>query len=450
MNIANNITRLQGFLKRDESQMRYLSQAVQLEEAVNPHIIRATMSIISLAILVFLIWAAFTSISEIARTSGEVVPQGYEQKVQHLEGGMVKNIHVQEGQIVRKGDLLITLEESGIIEDLERTRARNRSLEMQEEKLRAFIEEREPDFSNLTDTTEEMIKDQTAFFEGMRLARSKESSILQNQLGEKRQAINALHIQLRTAQQNYSILQEIYGKRLQLAEKGYVSKIQILDTKQQVNALTGEIQRIKNQLEVANTEITQFENRFISLGAKHRDEAYEKLSAIASEKEQNDEMMQKLEDRIKRLELRSPTEGVIKGLKLNTIGAVVQAGETLLEIVPLGDKLEVSVKIAPQDIGHIKLGQDVQVKVSSYDFSRYGFIKGKISQISASTFADENGGRYYQANINLDKNYVGDNPNNVVLAGMTVMADVITGEKTILQYLLKPIHLSLQNAFSER
>lgn len=148
--------------------------------------------------------------------------------------------------------------------------------------------------------------------------------------------------------------------------------------------------------------------------------------------------------------LLKPSRGLVKGLSVNTIGEVIQPGQTIMEIIPLDKALEVAVKISPQDIGHLKVGQAVQVKFSTFDFSRYGSIAGHLEQISATTFSGENGDRYYQGRILLDQNHVGVNPENMIMPGMTVMADVITGDKTILQYMLKPIHVSLKTAFTER
>ena len=164
----------------------------------------------------------------------------------------------------------------------------------------------------------------------------------------------------------------------------------------------------------------------------------------------NIEIINKLEERTSRLNLRAPARGLVKGLSVNTIGAVIQPGQTLMEIVPLDKDLEVSVKISPQDIGHLEVGQPVQVKFSTFDFSRYGSVQGHLEQISATTFSGEQGERYYQGRVSLVQNYVGTNPDNQIMPGMTVMADVITGEKTILEYMLKPIHVSLKTAFTER
>ncbi len=439
-----------SFFVKKELQTRYLSQAVQLEEGVNPHIIRATTSMISAVILAFLVWAGLTTIHEVARAAGEVVPLGHQQIVQHLEGGIIKHIHVREGKSVQKGDALITLDSSGLIEDAKRYEARLNSLALQEERLRAYIDNREPESDGFQTLNERQLSDHLAFFDGMRAARESEAGIIEDQLKQKQQALEGLLSDMRIAQENLSLARDVFKRRKALEEKGYASTIQILESQQRMNSLSGDIQRIKSQVAAATTEISQFEKRLLSLYANHRDKAYEKLSAIESEMSQIREMVTKLRAQLTRLELRAPISGIVKGLNKNTIGSVIQPAETIMEIVPASLAMEVVVRISPQDIGHTKVGQSVQIKLSSYDFSRYGFVKGTLKQISATTFSGEHGERYYEGKIALDKPYVGDNPSHRIMPGMTVMADVITGEKTILQYLFKPIHLSLQTAFSER
>ncbi len=436
--------------RRREKQTRYLSQAIQLEEAVNPHIIRTTMSMVSMAILVFLLWAAFTNINEIARSPGEVVPHGYQQTVQHLEGGMIRTIEVKEGDLVDAADILLTLDDAGIREDLQRVKSKQLALQMQEERLRAFVEGREPDFTRFHHATDAMIADQLAFFDGMRTARTKEAAIIKEQIAEKQQTATTLRHDLVTMRENYAIAKQMNARRTHLNKQGYFSDIQLFEDQQRLNDTKANITRLENQITMANTAIEEFEGRLASLAARHRDEAYEKLAQVDAEKSQNIEMVQKLQDRINRLEVRAPSRGLIKGLAVNTIGAVVSPGETLMEIVPLDKDLDVQVRISPKDIGHVAVGQPMQLKFSSYDFSRYGTVQGTLDRISATTFTGENDQRYYQGLIRMSQSHVGENTQNLILPGMTVMADIVTGEKTILQYLLKPIHLSIQTAFTER
>lgn len=431
-------------------QTRYLSQAIQLEEAVNPHIIRATVMMVSLAVVIFLVWAAFTNINEIARTPGEIVPQGYQQTVQHFEGGMVREIHVHDGDMVEPGDVLLSLSGAGLNEDMERALSKQMSLEMQAERLWAFVEGREPDFSKFKQADEKMVADQMSFFAAMRSAREKEEAIIRGQIIQKQQKVQSLESDLQVERKNFAIVNDMHSRRLTLNKQGYASDMQLLEEQKRLNDIQGEINRLQSQVVTARSEITEFEGRLDSLSAGHRDSANEKLDSVLAEKSQNAQLIEKLEERMGRLLVRSPSHGLVKGMTVNTVGEVVKPGQTVMEIVPLDKELEVQVKIAPKDIGYLKVDQPVEVKVSTFDFSRYGSVRGRLIHISATTFTDDNGGRYYNGRVALDKNYVGNNPDNIVLPGMTVMADIITGRKTILQYLLKPIHRSINTAFSER
>lgn len=433
-----------------EQQKRYLSQAVRLEETASPLIARMTMAIISLAILSFIVWAALTNINEVAQTPGEVTPLGHQQVVQHLEGGIVRAFNVKEGQRVRKGEILLSLDGAGSEDDLARARAKKISLILQEERLRAFIEGRRPDFSMYEQNNPGQVRDQTMFFDGMVKARREERQVAAEQITQKRRHIQTLQSDLKTMQDNRRITKDLYDRRAALNRKGYVSDVQYLETKQRLNDIDGLIQQTQNRIAVTRSEIAEFENRLASLDAQQRDNAHERLDQIIHEGAQNDEVLEKLNSRVGRLEIKAPTDGAVKGLAFNTIGAVVQPGQILMEIVPLDERLVVEVKIPPQHIGHIKAGQDVQIKFSSYDFSRYGFVKGTLEQVSATTFRGESGERYYTGRVSLDRHYVGSTPENSIVPGMTVMADIITGEKTVLDYLLKPIQVAMQTSFMER
>lgn len=436
-------------IRTSDNQIRYLSQAVQLEEAVNPAILRTTMLTISVTIIAFTIWSGFTNINEVARSPGEVVPSGYQQVVQHLEGGIVKRIDVKEGDIVKAGQLLVELDDTGVDEDLKRAQSRQITLSMQEERLRAFLERRTPDFSRFGDHAS-TIEDQQNFFRSMESNNTEERKVIEEQISQKRRMISSLQAELRTAEQNLAISTQLFDKRQQLHDKGFLSETKYLESQQQMNSIRGDIAQTKSRLSVADAEIREYQNRLSSLGLNQNDKINERLDAIIADKAQNTELLREMEDRYQRLSIRAPVGGVVKGLAVNTIGAVIRPGETLMEIVPTGDELVVEVKIPPQHIGHLKLGQKVKVKLSSYDFSRYGLVNGTLEQISATTFSGEGGERYYQGRIRLEHNYVGRDKDKHIMPGMTVMAEIITGEKTILQYLLKPIHNSLKTAFSER
>ena len=435
---------------KKEQQLRYLAQSIRLKEAASPHLVRATMTVVSLSVLGFIGWAAVANIHEIARTPGEVVPTGFQQVVQHLEGGLVREILVQEGDTVEKDQIVLKLDGAGVERDLARATEQGLTLSLQEERLRAFIEGRKPHFPAEVAGRADVLKDQESFFAGMASAREKERAVITQQIQQKKQSIGALSADLLTARQNFNITSDIYKKRQEMYAQGVMSQVKLLETEQNFNLLQGQIRNINSQIAMAKSAIAEYENRLSSLDADNLDEANQQLDGILASRAQNKELIEKLRARVARLEVRAPVRGIVKGLNVNTIGGIVQPGKILMEIIPTDQPLIVSIKIPPRYIGHLRTGQDVQVKCSSFDFSRYGSVKGTLDFISAATFSAENGERYFQGRVKLARNYVGEDPHNTVMPGMTVMADIITGEKTVLDYLLKPIRNTLSTAFTER
>lgn len=381
-----------AILQSESEQLRYLPQSVKLEEAVNPHIIKVTMILISAAVLLFIIWASLTSINEITKADGEVVPKGFVQVVQHLDGGIVTEILTGEGDLVREGQALLKIDDGGARQDLAEAKAKQRFLEIEAERLRAFINNKEADFKQFASAAATAADDTT---------------------------ITQMHARSKKLRENLNIAKEALAMQSKLYKQGHASKLTLL----------------KYQKEVSEIESA----------------AHKQLGKIETEVAQHNEVVTKLQNRVDRLEVRSPVYGLVKGLKVNTIGGIIEPGETLMEVVPLDKHLVVEARISPKDVGHVNVGQTVRIKVSSYDFSRYGAVQGRLEFVSATTFLDEQGVPYYRGRVSLSQNYVGENAGaNAILPGMTVEADIVTGEKTILAYLLKPIHLSLKTALTER
>lgn len=431
-------------------QLRYLPQSVKMEEAVNPHIVRLTMILISFSILVFILWAAFTEVNEMARAEGEVVPQGFVQVVQHLDGGLVREILAGEGDLVDEGQVLVRIDDGGAHHDMAESQALQTALEMQSERLHAFVEDRDPDFLSFKADAGAIEKQRRTFISMMH-AREKEQHVIEDQIAQKREVLNTMKARQETLNKNIEISKELMGMTEQLKKRGSVSQKDYLETKQGLNELQGDLAEAQADIAGAQSTLAEFSNRLSSLNAKHRDEVYSQLNEIESELKQNREVLTKLKNRVARLDIRAPVAGVVKGLKLNTIGGVVEPGRTLMEIVPIDKTLVVEARILPSDIGHVKVGQEVRVKVRSFDFSRYGALDGTLEFLTATTFMDDKNKPYYRGRVSLSQNYVGNAiGKNAILPGMTVEADIVTGKKTILAYLLKPIHLSLRSALSER
>lgn len=430
-------------------QLRYLAQSVRLEERRTPHLVLATMCCISGFVILFLIWAALTRVDEIARAPGDIVPRGLQKLVQHLEGGIVSEILVQEGALVEQGQPLIRLQDAGATGDLQRAKLRQMTLEFQKIRLEAFINGTQPDYSAYGNDYKDLVAEQLATFRSMMESKAKERLVIIDQIEQKKNALSILKNQQETSERNKAIFEDLYQKRKKLVEEGALPSIRAIETQQRLNDLTGEGANIRHQLTLAGEGLAEFQSRLKSLDAKHREDAYQKMDDVKAEIAQTEELLEKLTERVKRLEITAPARGFVKGLVVNTIGGVVQPAQTLMELVPLDKSLVAQLRVQPADIGSVKVGMPVRLKFSAYDFTKNGAVDGSIESLSATTFINERGEPYFKAIIVFDAKQVGKNPENLILPGMTVIADIVTGDKTILQYLFKPINASLDTAFTE-
>lgn len=224
-----------------------------------------------------------------------------------------------------------------------------------------------------------------------------------------------------------------------------------LTSEQDLNQLKGQLAETENQEKRARDAIREAKTRMQSLSADLKDQAMRDLGQIEADLAEIKKSMTRQVSTAARTTVTSPVRGLVKGLNVHTIGAVIEPGKVIMEIVPIDEELIVEALVAPQDVGMIRVGQPVKIKVSAFDFSRYGTIPGTLDSVSASTFQGEEGQFFYKAKVKLSRNHVGPVPDaNLILPGMTVQADIVTGDKTILQYLLKPVQIAADEALHER
>ncbi len=428
-----------------------LSQSQAFKETSLPKLLTLTMATLSVSTLAFIGWSAITPVKELARTEGQVVPTGYSRLVQHLEGGLVREILVHEGDFVQKDQVLVRLDGAGTEEDLREQEARVRGLSLQHERLRALLEGRKPDFSRFPADKSD-IAEQQKMFDTAQEARRRERAVLEEQIAQKETAITRIEQSLATAKSNLALSGESQAIYAKLAKDGLTARTTYIKKQEEYNSREGDVSSLSRQKEEATDELTEYRQRLDALTAQQRDSAYSELHRVESDLAQASENLKKRQDRVGRLDVRSPVMGYIKGLKLNTIGAVIPAGQTLMEIVPVEEQLVVELKIMPQQIGRVETGQTVQVKIDSYDYVRFGTIEGRLESISATTFTDEARREdYYKGRVRMAKSYAGHVPGlHPIIPGMTVDADIVTGEKSVLAYLLKPIRSAMYNSMTEQ
>ncbi|MEO5335512.1 MAG: HlyD family type I secretion periplasmic adaptor subunit [Magnetospirillum sp. WYHS-4] len=442
-------------VKRGDRQSRFLAQSVLLEEGGSSGLIRVATLTISTVVAAFLGWAAITEVEEVAVAQGEVVPSGQIQSVQHLEGGIIKEIIVQDGDLVERDQPMLRMDPQAAYSEHEQMRARAIGLGLKAERLRSVGAGVKPDFSKIPEAQKypSLILDQQSIYESQIASRDNRREVLLKQLEQKKSDISLLRDREATLRQGVSLLQEEFRLRDSLLKQGLTTKVLYLDIKRELNVQQGELSKLQSERSRAFESLNEATQKLLELDTTLRETAMVEMGTVTAELAQVNESLAKLDDRVRRLEVRAPVRGVVKGMKTHTVGGVIPPGGVALEIVPLEKELIVEAKISTRDVGHVRVGQPVKVKVTTYDYARYGGITGELKDISASTFLDEKDKNqpYYRGVVSLDRNYVGFDPErNRVLPGMTVQADITTGKKTLLQYLLKPVYSSISESFRER
>ncbi|MGB0682592.1 MAG: HlyD family type I secretion periplasmic adaptor subunit [Magnetovibrionaceae bacterium] len=428
-----------------------LAQSLMLEERGPERPIRIAALVIGLMVLGFIVWASFTQITEVVITSGEVSPEGSVQRVQHLEGGIVRQIMVREGDIVEEGQVLVELEASGTLPEREQLRARLAGLELQARALRAAATGEDADLALDDPRFAALVESQLVAFRTKQNANEAQAEVIRLQIAQRKSDLKLIQGQERSSRRQIGILNEQVSMRKDLESKGLISRVILLNDQRELARAEQNLAELVGQKRTAREAITEAESRLLELEARIRAEASEQLGQIEAEIAELRESLLQTEDRVARLAIRSPVKGFVQEFQTKTIGGVIAPGSTVLEVIPLEVELIVEARVTPKDIGFIFVGQESNVKINTYDYTRFGGIDGKIEWLSATTVEDESGDAFYRAKIRLDKNYVGEDPEaNLVLPGMTVIADLKTGQKTLIEFLLKPVVRAFNEAFRER
>ncbi|GER03287.1 HlyD family type I secretion periplasmic adaptor subunit [Iodidimonas nitroreducens] len=428
-----------------------LSRSVYLEETGPSMGMAALIFVIAALIALFIIWSGLTRLDETVAARGTVSPISFVQPVQHLEGGIVASVEVEEGQIVKAGDPLLTMDKTISRSDYLALKVREASLALQIERLRAFALNDEPDFSAYVENYPELVRDQQRIYETQIDARNAQIAISNAQIQSRQQEALSLSEHHDMLKKQVLLLQEELEMRQTLLDKGLTNKIVFLDTQRRLNQTEGEIARTRADMARAEAEIAQARGGLLEMEERLRGDALEELGRFSNEQAEIKEQLTRLSDRVQRTVVRAPVAGTVTGLAVTGPGAVVQPGAKLADIVPNDRQILAETRISPRDIGHIKPGQPVTVKIDSYDYARFGGVPGKVKSISATSFIDEEGVSYFRSMISIDQTFVGENPaNNTITPGMTLVADIKTGEKSLLAYLWRPVQQSMSGAFSER
>jgi adhesin transport system membrane fusion protein len=429
--------------------LRYLATSVLLEESGSPVIVRLVIWTSVVALASFLVWAHVMDLDEVSRAPGEVVPMGQVKKVQHLGGGSIAAILVHDGKFVREGETLLRLDPVLSRSQFDQTVAQMEALQAQRIRLEALIEGKQPDFSPI-DADSAMALSAVTQWQQVVMAQRMAEQAVKNEINQARSELDQLQQQEDALRKQRKLLNEEMSLRSELVEKGLNSKTLYISLQRKMSEMEGEIEQLPAKKRRMEEKMAGLRARAQEQLANHKERLLGELATTHRELRESEEVLRRHRSSLDHLEIRAPIDGYVHGLKKHTVGEVVASGDTILEMVPLDRALAAEVRIAPKDIGHVAVGQPVVMKFTTYDFSRYGGLEGKLDEISPTSMFDDKGSPYYKGVIRLAHQYVGMDQSTRILPGLTLQAEIITGRKSVLQYLLKPIFASAREAMRER
>lgn len=426
---------------------------MEIKELLKKQTMRGSRLLVWLSLLVVIglvVWANYAWIDEVVRGEGKVVPSRQVQIVQSLDGGVVEDILVRPGQLVEQGDVLLRIDPTRFSSSLGETEAEILALQAKAARLRALAEGEAIDIpATVALATPELAEMEIRIWETRSQELENNLAIAQEQLKQRREELREAQANREQAAQSCGITSQELNMTRPLLETGAVSQVDILRLQREVAKYCGEQKAFAAQIDRIEAAIQEAEKRLVETEISFRNEARADLSETRAKLSSLQEGQIALADRVRLAEVRSPVRGIIKSLHANTLGGVIQPGHDILEIVPSDDSLLLEVRVHPRDIGFIRPEQEASVKFTAYDFTVYGGMDGVVEQISADTHVDEQGNTYYVADVRTDSAFIGDEEKPII-PGMQADVHILTGKRTVLQYLLKPILRARENAFVER
>jgi HlyD family secretion protein/adhesin transport system membrane fusion protein len=432
---------------------RHLAQSVLLDEAVAPRHLRLTIAMTCGALAAFIGWASISQLDEVATAPGQVVPSGAVQVIQHQDGGTVTRIAVAEGEQVAKDQVLLSFDPVETEAELKVSEARHWGLVLRAARLRAQAEpdDKPPDFGDVPDSYQAFAQDQRDILESHRRAARNQEEVVRAQIAQLESDLQRTAEQISSAEREVGIVREVAGIRSGLEKDRIVSRVQSLESQRSLVVQEGDLQRLRAQQRALRANRSEAFSRLKTIASDRRQSTLDELGAASAELAQVSELLVKLRKRLARMELRSPVPGIVQDLKFRTVGGVVPPGAIVMNVVPVEGLLHAEVRIATTDVGHVHPAQRVRVKVLTYDYLRYGTIDGHLASISATSFLDEKGVPYFKGAVRLSRDHLGKAPGDLpVHPGMTVICDIVTDRKTVLQYLIRPVAMALREGLRER
>jgi len=459
---ADNVPKRPGFVRRsldtllerwfpsDEPDvMEWQEDAERAMVDQEPVRTKILLYVIVLGVISLIVWSAFAEIDEVTRGDGKVIPSQKIQVIQSLDGGVVTDILVKEGDIVEVNQLLFSLDKTRFASSFREKEIELLALQVRAKRLLAIAEGSE--FAIADDIKEQLpdvVSQETILYQSSLDVLNAEMGIAQEQLSQRQEELNEAKAKRDQLRDSYSLANRELNMTKPLVSSGAVSQVELLRLEREVNNLRGEQKQTDAQVKRLASTISEAKQKILEVELVFKNLRREELTEVTIRINGLRELNLGLSDRVKQTEIRSPVRGTVKQLFFNTVGGVVLPGKEVLELVPLDDTLLLEARIRPQDIAFLSPGQKATVKFTAYDFVIYGGLEAVVEQIGADTVMDEDGNPFYNVRIRTLKSSLGED--KPIIPGMVAGVDILTGKKTILAYFMKPVLRAKQYALSER
>lgn len=403
-------------------------------------------------VAVFLLWAMLARMEEVTTGSGRVVPASKLQLVQNLEGGILREILVREGQSVREGETLLRIDPTQAGSSVGEVREKIDGLKALMARLEAEVAGVAIAFPDgLAERRPDLVRHQMELFETRRSELALSLDALEKQRAQRAQEIVETEARIATLKRALALAEEELQLMRPLAASKAASRTEMLAVESKVNDTQGSLSAAELALPRLRSAREEAESRVAEKTSAFRSEALQQLSNARVELGSLSETIKGSEDRVSRTTIKAPVSGIVKTVHVSTPGQVVQPGHNLVEIVPMNDTLVVEAQVQPKDIAFLRPGQKALVKLTAYDFSIYGGLEGHVEHIGADSITNERGDTYYLIRVRTGKSSLERNGEVLqIIPGMVADVDVLTGSKTVLAYLTKPLTRMRQTAMRER
>jgi adhesin transport system membrane fusion protein len=405
-----------------------------------------------LLVATFIVWASVSEVEQVTRGQGKVIPASQIQVVQNMEGGILAELHINVGDSVKKDQVLLKIDETRFVSSLEQNRAKSGANRAKAARLLAEASG-SATFNAPADTPSNITASERALFESRKAELRHGMEVKQSQIDQRQNELKELTTRLRELNKTYEMYQKEIRLTKPLVSKGAVSEMEVLQLERKASEMQGDIETIKQSIPRIQSKIEESQAAMRELRLNFANKAKAEYNEVASQLGEDTASSLALKDRLNRTLVRSPVNGTVNRILVNTVGGVIQPGMNLVEIVPSGGSLLIETKIKPADIAFLRPNQKAMVKFSAYDYTIYGGLDAKLEQIGADSITDEKKEResYYLVTLRTDKNFIGTKENPLpIIPGMVATVDILTGKKTILSYLLKPVLKAKYTALRER